>query len=109
MRNELAVNVTIRSPRPSCSSTVPMTVRHSPPPPAAMPSSSAGCATVATIGANGDITVRNEKRRRLEENLALVCMAYTLVFLLCNSLRIFIDCHELYNLAHANECQKAGN
>lgn len=50
----------------------------------------------------------NEKRRRAEDSLAVVFMAFAAVFLSCHSLRLALDAHELWALEAANRCRAAG-
>ncbi len=43
-----------------------------------------------------------------EDRLAVVSMGLVAVFLLCHSLRLSLDAHELLTLSSANECRAAG-
>ena len=50
----------------------------------------------------------NERRRRVEDNLAIVFMGFILVFLVSHLPRFMVDVHELLSLEHANRCREAG-
>ena len=52
-------------------------------------------------------TSSNERRRILEDNLAMVFMGFIFVFLLCHVLRVFLNVHELAVWNSAIQCQKA--
>ena len=63
--------------------------------------------------ANGDVKTRSQqqekaRRRKAEDNLAIVFLGFAMVFLVCHTPRIAIDLHELLTLRDANACREAG-
>ncbi|QQP42186.1 Uncharacterized protein FKW44_016772, partial [Caligus rogercresseyi] len=50
----------------------------------------------------------NETRSKKEDNLAVIFMAFILVFLICHLPRLLLNIHELLTIADTMECKKRG-
>ncbi|CAB4063238.1 unnamed protein product [Lepeophtheirus salmonis] len=51
----------------------------------------------------------NETRSKKEDNLAVIFMAFILVFLICHLPRLLLNIHELLTITETMECQKRGH
>ena len=50
--------------------------------------------------------ILNQDRRQREDHHAIIFMGIVIAFIICHSLRVFLDIHEIFTLKKSNLCQK---
>ena len=50
--------------------------------------------------------ILNQDRRQREDHHAIIFMGIVIAFIICHSLRVFLDIHEIFTLKKSNFCQK---
>jgi hypothetical protein len=68
----------------------------------------ASASTVAKRLHRRHVQTINERRRRIEDNLAAIFMGFVLVFLVCHFPRLLLNIHELVTIREALECTDRG-